>query len=298
MSGNVTEVRSGVFRIRIKFSIDGLSAEERLHSAQLRVTHSPRIFEHSEYHENGVTGDFENYSPQKYKKEQLPYVNYIRVYDVVRILDDGDTVLKLLDIALVDRRESGVLNLDVGAAVERWAKKPHTNNGLVLEMDPYNKNYKARSVDMSHLRFRRDADIAEDDWHELRPTVVVFSDDGKPKERVKRAKPSGSDDKCRRHSLYVDFKLVEWSNWIVAPAGYYAHFCDGECKYPLAAHLNATNHAIIQTLVKSGYPETNVPEPCCIPTELSPISMLYYDEYSNVVVKKYLNMVVQACGCR
>jgi len=37
---------------------------------------------------------------------------------------------------------------------------------------------------------------------------------------------------------------------------------------------------------------------CCVPTELSPISMLYLDEYEKVVLKNYENMVVEGCGCR
>jgi bone morphogenetic protein 2/4 len=35
-----------------------------------------------------------------------------------------------------------------------------------------------------------------------------------------------------------------------------------------------------------------------VPTELSPISMLYLDEYEKVVLKNYENMVVEGCGCR
>lgn len=294
----VSEVRPGVGRIRIKFAIVGVSATERLHSAQLRVSHSPRSSTPPvNYHPNSVIGDFEDYDLRKPRKSDVPYVNYIRVYDVVRVLDDGDTVLRLLDTALVDRRKSGVLTLDVGPAVERWVKKPRTNNGLVLEMDPLHKNVvNTGSVDMSHLRLKRDADTDEN-WHEIQPTMVMFSDDGQPKKRVKRAKVTVPYEKCRRHSLYVDFKLVEWQDWIVAPPGYDAYFCDGECEFPLASHLNATNHAIIQTLVNSRYPQ-RVPKACCIPSELSPITMLYVDEYKNVVLKNYQNMVVQACGCR
>ncbi|KAF2364289.1 Transforming growth factor-beta C-terminal [Trinorchestia longiramus] len=301
---DVKDVRPGVGRIRVKFALDGLSSGERLHTAQLRVTHSPAsdlgIPTSSRHHPNSVMGNFVDYGHQKYKKEQLPYMNYIRVYDVVRTLDDGDSVLRLLDTVLVDRRESGVLTLDVGPAVERWVRKPHTNNGLVLEMDPFNKNEQSRNgdnINLSHLRIRRSAHIDEQTWHELRPSVVVYSDDGKPKKRVKRAKPTAPYEKCRRHSLYVDFKLVDWQSWIVAPAGYPAYFCDGECEFPLSDHMNSTNHAVIQTLVNSKYPE-RVPTACCIPTELSPISMLYVDEFSNVVLKNYQNMVVEACGCR
>ena len=42
----------------------------------------------------------------------------------------------------------------------------------------------------------------------------------------------------------------------------------------------------------------NVPRACCVPTELSSISMLYIDEYDKVVLKNYHDMVVEACGCR
>lgn len=38
-------------------------------------------------------------------------------------------------------------------------------------------------------------------------------------------------------------------DWIIAPEGYAASYCDGECSFPLNAHMNATNHAIVQTLV-------------------------------------------------
>lgn len=110
--------------------------------------------------------------------------------------------------------------------------------------------------------------------------------------------------------------------------------------------MNATNHAIVQTLVRQTHriwplkirtinapsvvtfslfkaeklltttpificskknvpfsfqvhlmnPE-NVPKPCCAPTKLHAISVLYFDDNSNVILKKYKNMVVRACGC-
>lgn len=41
----------------------------------------------------------------------------------------------------------------------------------------------------------------------------------------------------------------------------------------------------------------NVPKPCCAPTKLNAISVLYFDDNSNVILKKYRNMVVRACGC-
>ena len=79
---------------------------------------------------------------------------------------------------------------------------------------------------------------------------------------------------------YVDFAEVGWNDWIVAPPGYNAQFCHGDCPFPLAVDPSA------------------VPRSCCVPTELSPISMLYLDEYEKVVLKNYENMVVEGCGCR
>ncbi|XP_074654393.1 bone morphogenetic protein 7-like [Tubulanus polymorphus] len=101
---------------------------------------------------------------------------------------------------------------------------------------------------------------------------------------------------CQKRTLYVSFKDLKWQDWIIAPEGYPAYYCYGECSFPLNSHMNATNHAIIQTLLHSMKP-LNVPKPCCAPTKLKAISVLYFDEYSNVVLKKYRNMSVKSCGC-
>lgn len=115
------------------------------------------------------------------------------------------------------------------------------------------------------------------------------------KRRVARKK--NKREYCRRHPLYVDFADVGWNDWIVAPPGYQAYYCKGECPYPLSDNLNATNHAIVQTLINSINP-LQVPKACCVPTEFSSISMLYMDENDKVTLKNYQNMVVEACGCR
>uniref|UniRef100_A0A3B4H157 Bone morphogenetic protein 5 n=1 Tax=Pundamilia nyererei TaxID=303518 RepID=A0A3B4H157_9CICH len=101
---------------------------------------------------------------------------------------------------------------------------------------------------------------------------------------------------CKKHELYVSFRDLGWQDWIIAPEGYAAFYCDGECSFPLNAHMNATNHAIVQTLVHLMFPD-NVPKPCCAPTKLNAISVLYFDDSSNVILKKYRNMVVRSCGC-
>uniref|UniRef100_A0A4W3JYQ6 Growth differentiation factor 6b n=1 Tax=Callorhinchus milii TaxID=7868 RepID=A0A4W3JYQ6_CALMI len=106
-----------------------------------------------------------------------------------------------------------------------------------------------------------------------------------------------SKSRCSRKPLHVNFKELGWDDWIIAPLDYEAYHCEGICDFPLRSHLEPTNHAIIQTLMNSMDPESTPPS-CCVPSKLSPISILYIDSGNNVVYKQYEDMVVESCGCR
>lgn len=198
---------------------------------------------------------------------------------------------RLLDTRLVDAAKPKWSSFDVGQAVLRWTQEPDaTSFGLAV-----------------HVQGLSHGDLAaEEVWHK-KPYLVTYSSDESDDAaatRVRRdtsrrgkGRRKGRRDYCRRHSLYVDFSDVGWNDWIVAPPGYQAYYCQGECPFPLADHMNTTNHAIVQTLVNSVNPAA-VPKACCVPTELSAISMLYVDEYDKVVLKNYQDMVVEGCGCR
>uniref|UniRef100_A0A4W4DYX3 TGF-beta family profile domain-containing protein n=2 Tax=Electrophorus electricus TaxID=8005 RepID=A0A4W4DYX3_ELEEL len=116
---------------------------------------------------------------------------------------------------------------------------------------------------------------------------------------VARAKkpPKNPKARCNRKQLHVNFKEMGWDDWIIAPLEYEAFHCDGVCDFPIRSHLEPTNHAIIQTLMNSMDPRSTPPT-CCVPTRLSPISILYIDSANNVVYKQYEDMVVESCGCR
>uniref|UniRef100_A0A3P9JJH4 Growth/differentiation factor 6-A n=1 Tax=Oryzias latipes TaxID=8090 RepID=A0A3P9JJH4_ORYLA len=106
-----------------------------------------------------------------------------------------------------------------------------------------------------------------------------------------------SKSRCSKKALLVNFKELGWDDWIIAPLDYEAYHCEGVCDFPLRSHLEPTNHAIIQTLMNSMDPSSTPPS-CCVPTKLSPISILYIDSGNNVVYKQYEDMVVEQCGCR
>ncbi|KAL3985420.1 Transforming growth factor beta like domain family protein [Acanthocheilonema viteae] len=102
---------------------------------------------------------------------------------------------------------------------------------------------------------------------------------------------------CRRTQLLVDFNELNWQDWILAPSSYNAYQCQGECPNPLTSHFNTTNHAIVQGLINSVDPSL-VPAPCCVPTEMESLAILYIDVEGKIVIKNYPDMEVLSCGCR
>ncbi|XP_051938238.1 protein DVR-1 [Hippocampus zosterae] len=177
------------------------------------------------------------------------------------------------------------VTLDVTALAESWRHRAR-NYGLLLELRPLNadpdQSWVAPSVQASLV------------------AVSLHPQQCRSRQRRSAAHslpPVSPSNICKARRLYVDFKDVGWQDWIIAPQGYVANYCHGECPFPLSDSLNSTNHAILQTLVHSLDPGST-PQPCCVPVRFSPISMLYYDNNDNVVLRHYQDMVVDECGCR
>ncbi|MFT7801785.1 bone morphogenetic protein 4 precursor-like [Arapaima gigas] len=267
---------AGNVPLRFVFNLSGIPEDELLSSAELRL------------YRRQVDG---------VEDEGLHRIN---VYEVLKPPRDGQLIARLLDTRLVHHNTSRWESFDVSPAVLRWTRDGLPNLGLAVEVSHLRRNPRRQG---RHVRLSRSLhQVPGEDWDQLRPLLVTFGHDGKGHPLTRRAKRSSKqrgrkrNRNCRRHSLYVDFSDVGWNDWIVAPPGYQAFYCHGECPFPLADHLNSTNHAIVQTLVNSV--NTAIPKACCVPTELSAISMLYLDEHDKVVLKNYQEMVVEGCGCR
>ncbi|XP_022248615.1 bone morphogenetic protein 2-like [Limulus polyphemus] len=110
------------------------------------------------------------------------------------------------------------------------------------------------------------------------------------------ASSSSLSNDCTRNEMYVDFEKIGWSRWIISPKGYHAYYCRGECSFPLGQNQYPTNHATVQSIVQVLTP--GVGDPCCVPNKLRPVSVLYFDEHQNVILKQYDNMVAESCGCQ
>ncbi|XP_068803626.1 bone morphogenetic protein 4 isoform X1 [Struthio camelus] len=267
-------------RIRFVFNLSSVPENEVISSAELRL-YREQVEEPSAAWERGF--------------------HRINIYEVMKPLSErAQAITRLLDTRLVHHNVTRWETFDVSPAVIRWTKDKQPNHGLVIEVTHL---HHAQTHQGKHVRISRSLPQGRGDWAQLRPLLVTFGHDGRGHTLTRRARRSPKHQRsrknkknCRRHALYVDFSDVGWNDWIVAPPGYQAFYCHGDCPFPLADHLNSTNHAIVQTLVNSV--NSSIPKACCVPTELSAISMLYLDEYDKVVLKNYQEMVVEGCGCR
>lgn len=115
---------------------------------------------------------------------------------------------------------------------------------------------------------------------------------------ARRKRSAGANNHCQKTSLRVNFEDIGWDSWIIAPKEYDAYECKGGCFFPLADDVTPTKHAIVQTLVHLKFP-MKVGKACCVPTKLSPISILYKDDMGVPTLKyHYEGMSVAECGCR
>lgn len=258
------------------------------------------------------------------QKESQGY--HINLYHVMDLPTVSKNRSRLLARKFLTFNQPRWVSFDVTAAFKK-SKGKKDYLGFLVEVEHPNSSTELWHRQVS-LRARRSPGEVDAQWAVERPLLVTYSHDqmGQPlargkrqsknrpggmtlrgRQRVIKAPDSRSKNKglkpktkastrCRRHRLFVDFKEVGWNDWIVAPSGYHAFYCSGECRFPLADHMNSSSHAVVQTMLNSV--NSGVPKACCVPTDLSPIAMLYLDQHDTVVLKTYQDMVVEGCGCR
>ncbi|KAM9108969.1 bone morphogenetic protein 8B-like isoform 2-T2 [Megaptera novaeangliae] len=240
---------------------------------------------------------------------------HISMFEVVLEQSNRESDLFFLDLQTLRSGDEGWLVLDVTAASDHWLLNRNKDLGLRL----YVETDDGCSVDPGLAGL-----LGQQAPRSKQPFVVTFFRASPGPVRAPRAVrplkrrlpkrtnelpppnklPGIFDDihgshgrqVCRRHELYVSFQDLGWLDWVIAPQGYSAYYCEGECSFPLDSCMNATNHAILQSLVHLMKPDA-VPKACCAPTKLSATSVLYYDSSNNVILRKHRNMVVRACGC-
>uniref|UniRef100_A0AAV2LT05 TGF-beta family profile domain-containing protein n=1 Tax=Knipowitschia caucasica TaxID=637954 RepID=A0AAV2LT05_KNICA len=171
----------------------------------------------------------------------------------------------------------------VGSSLKDHPQGPETNAYLVIFSD----EGPGDAIHKSYLDLAKDA--------------MANSEQQRQHSRHRRAAlegPHTAAHTCQRVPLFVDFEEIGWSGWIISPRGYNAHHCRGSCPFPLGGSLRATNHATVRSIMHAlKLSSEEVGAPCCVPDKLQSISLLYFDDDENVVLKQYDNMVALSCAC-
>ncbi|XP_044531311.1 inhibin beta A chain [Gracilinanus agilis] len=126
------------------------------------------------------------------------------------------------------------------------------------------------------------------------------SEDHPHRRRRRGLECDGKVNICCKKQFFVSFKDIGWNDWIIAPTGYHANYCEGECPSHIAgtsgSSLSFHSTVINHYRMRGHSPFSNL-KSCCVPTKLRPMSMLYYDDGQNIIKKDIQNMIVEECGC-
>ncbi|XP_051260773.1 growth/differentiation factor 8 [Dicentrarchus labrax] len=193
---------------------------------------------------------------------------------------DGNRHIRIRSLKIeLNAGVSSWQSIDVKQVLSVWLRQPETNWGIEINA------FDSRGNDLA-------VTSAEPGEEGLQPFMEVKISEGPRRAR----RDSGLDcdenspeSRCCRYPLTVDFEDFGW-DWIIAPKRYKANYCSGECEY---MHLQKYPHT---HLVNKANPRGTA-GPCCTPTKMSPINMLYFNRKEQIIYGKIPSMVVDRCGC-
>ncbi|KAK0174122.1 hypothetical protein PV328_007233 [Microctonus aethiopoides] len=193
---------------------------------------------------------------------------------------EKNTIMAIFETSIGE----GWVKTDVAFTVKKWVERHSLNHAIQIACSTC-------SID------RETAPVSTE--LTLKPFLVIHTSPLPQKNRPKRNSNCLPEMKeCCRDQLYISFEEIGWSDWILHPSGYHAYFCRGSCSSitSLTISGSAYNNILRKWLMKNGNGRSDI-VPCCSPTQLSPIQLLYVDSNNTITQKTLPNMVVEACGC-
>nr|AAX82169.1 myostatin [Lateolabrax japonicus] len=193
---------------------------------------------------------------------------------------DGSGHIRIRSLKIdVNAGVSSWQSIDVKQVLTVWLRQPETNWGIEINA------FDSRGNDLA-------VTSAEPGEEGLQAFMEVKVSEG-PK-RARRDSGLDCDEnspesRCCRYPLTVDFETLAGTG-LLPQSGYKANYCSGECEY---MHLQKYPHT---HLVNKANPRGTA-GPCCTPTKMSPINMLYFNRKEQIIYGKIPSMVVDRCGC-
>lgn len=172
-----------------------------------------------------------------------------------------------------------VVTLDISTEVEKWMRTDE-EQALVVDVEIV---------------------AGVKDVLEANPSISLELGFMQPKPASRRTRLPRSDKEddcdeqglCCRKSITVSFKDIGWADWVVAPAEYTMHFCDGTCPHnykPASMHTQVKSR--MHQITKGG-----TPHPCCVPAAYEPMVLMHYDSGGKLRLTVFDDFIVSKCYC-
>ncbi|KAJ0009405.1 hypothetical protein NQD34_001107 [Periophthalmus magnuspinnatus] len=170
-------------------------------------------------------------------------------------------------------------SVDIKSLLQVWLRQPENNYGIEINaFDSQGEDLAVKS--------------AEPGEEGLQPFIEVKILDNPKRSRRDvglNCDEKSSETRCCRYPLTVDFEEFGW-DWIIAPKRYRANYCSGECEF-----MHHQQYPQAHLVIKAN--PRGTAGPCCTPTKMSPINMLYFNRKEQIIYGKIPSMVVDHCGC-
>ncbi|XP_046369669.1 growth/differentiation factor 8-like [Haliotis rufescens] len=178
---------------------------------------------------------------------------------------------------LFPKRARNWHQLDIRKTVQDWVDRPSLNYGLQMT-----------AFDHSMRNLIVTPPTSEDDagYEPMIELKTVKRNYKRVRRSAIRCSANSTEPRCCRYPLRVNFVDFGW-DWVIAPRDYAADYCSGECRYVMQ---DENHHSYLQQQAGST-------GPCCTPTMMSPLSMLYFDHDHNILFTNLQEMKVERCGC-